>query len=461
MAVALTTKAPQYFLTKFENGRQPLVSTVELAGLYNKNNPKYLGKVLAEDIDQGSIFAELMAKGNEFTVGAEQIIWNEEGDVMSAAVVKGKGAVTRATNDFTINAAAIPADPDDVDSARPKNPEWVQVNVGLQFVAFDSTGKKDNGTITAISSDRRTFTAVPTGGAWTIGTSDIDIYFTGNNLDHCELAPCVGYRVYSPARENSFFKDSVCETYCEETEIANGTDGGDAYTLFPSPDGVMMVDERLTDKQKLLTARSEYAFAFEKRKSLAEAGSEPRGTNGVITIAERRATKFQGMIETLADVKNLASYLRSMGVKKATMRCTNLQFTKLIDLVQPTSPYYFSPFQDNSNELFSIGFSGFKIGDVTIIFKQWSALDMQGDNVQTRYHYLIIPEGTLRRKINGRTQTVGYLNIAWFGNTSEVYKYLRKEDPVMADGRHTVHYVNKFAPVAFMVDKWILGCTIS
>lgn len=47
MSVALTTKAPQYFLQPFDNGLQRPVTTMELTSIY-KNNPKWIGSVIAE-----------------------------------------------------------------------------------------------------------------------------------------------------------------------------------------------------------------------------------------------------------------------------------------------------------------------------------------------------------------------------------------------------------------------------
>lgn len=401
----------------------------------------------------------MIANGNELTIAADQVVWEEDGDVMSAAAVYGAGAVTRATNDFTINNTAIPADAYDIDSSRPTVAEWVQVKVGMEFAVFDSLGKKNYAKITAITSDRKTFTATPIGGAWTVGTTNLSVYFTGNNLDHCELAPCVGYKSYNPTRENSMFKDSECHDYCEETEIANGVEGGDAYTLFKSPVGNMYVDDKLTEKQRLLTQKTDYAFAHAVRQTAVEAGSRPRGTNGILTILEKRALKNEGMIETLQDAKNLAANLRTMKVKKATLRCSNEQFTKLVDLFPMGSTYSIDPFVDRNNSLFYIGYKGFQIGDVTIIFKQWSALDNADPNIGKRYHYVVIPEGRLKRKINNRIYDVGYLNIGWFGKANKVYKYMREEDRKVG-GKVTVHFVNKFVPIVFHPEKFILGITL-
>ena len=462
MAVSLTPYAPAYFLTPAQNGKQAPISTLELTSLKKMNNPKYLGRVVAEDFYQDSLWAELMAMGNEFTFATDQVIWEEEDAGFNPTIVSGTGAVTfaNATGTFTITSASIPVDTYDINSERPTAPTFLQVKLGMQFVAFDASGRKANGKITSIAGDKKSFVATPIGGSWgTLGATDITLMFTGNNLDHCALAPCIGYEDYAPARQQTMFKDSECVSYCEETEIANSSDGVDAQPLVKIGDEQYNVDERLNRAQRDLTLRSENAFAFEKQLTVAEAAGGARGTNGMFTILENRATKYQGKITTKADLINLAANMRAKRIYNASLRVSADQYADLIDILDDTK-YNFDPFTDHTNDLYAIGFAGFKIGDVTIRFKQWVVLD-QYVNLGKRYHWILIPEGRLRVKFNGKVTSAGYLNIGWFGSASDVYKYKRTEDPKDAAGNQKIYFQNKFMPIVLRPQDFFMGITVA
>lgn len=459
MSVLLTTNAPSYFLTPEQNGKQAPISSLELTSLKKMNNPKYLGAIVAEELFEDSLWAELMAKGNEFTFATDQVVWEEEEEGFNETVVTGTGAVSFAAGKFTINAAAIPVDAYDINSERPTTPQWLQVKEGMQFVAFDDQGRKANGKITAIAADKKSFQASAIGGSWNnLGAENITVMFTGNNLDHCALAPCIGFENYMPARENTMFKDSECVKYCEETEIANSPDGVDAQPLVQFGDEYYNVDARLDKAHRALTLRGENAFAFEKRLTAAEAGTGQRGTNGMFTILENRATKHLGMIETKEDIMNLAANMRKRKIKVASLRVSSEQYTKLLAILDETK-YMFDPFTDHSDALFHIGFNGFKIGDEKIIFKQWRVLD-DLPNVGKRYHWVLVPEGKLRVKFNKKIYTAGYLNIGWFGTTGNVYKYKREEDRKRG-GDVTIDYINKFMPIVLRPQDFMMGLTIA
>ena len=79
MAVALTTKAPQYFLTPFDNGIQRPITSMELTSIFKKTNPKWIGSVIADDYEMpDSLLAEVMARGNDFVFGTDQVIYEED-----------------------------------------------------------------------------------------------------------------------------------------------------------------------------------------------------------------------------------------------------------------------------------------------------------------------------------------------------------------------------------------------
>ncbi|MFX1667857.1 hypothetical protein JZ968_06695 [Riemerella anatipestifer] len=461
MSVTLTTPTAAYFLTPQNNGKKNPISSLELTSLFKKTEPKYLGKVLKEDLYEDSLFAELMAMGNEFTFASNQIIWEEEESGFNPTIVSGTGVVSFNSGTFTINNAAIPADTSDINSERPTEAKWLQVKEGMEFVAFDATGKRANGKITSIAGDKRSFSATPIGGNWNgLAADNITVMFTGNNLDHCELAPCIGYESYAPAYENTMFKDSECVKYCEETEIANSPDGVDAQPLVEIRGEGYALDERLNNAQKILTLRSENAFAFSKRLSTSEANGKALGTNGAFIILEKRATKFIGMIETINDVKRLAANMRTKKIKMASLRVSTEQYNKLIDILDQTK-YQYEPFKDNASALYSIGFAGFKIGEQIIRFKTWDVLDRYAD-VGKRYHWVLIPDGKVRVKFNKKLTTAGYMNIGWFGRPDDVWKYKRSEDDKDKDkGNFTVHYVNKFVPIILRPQDFMMGVTLN
>lgn len=461
MSVTLTTPAKAYFLAPLDNGKKNPISSLELTSIFKNTEPKFLGRVVKEDLYEDSLFAELMAMGNEFTFASDQVIWEEEEAGFNPTIVSGTGVVSFNNGTFTINNAAIPADADDINSERPTEAKWLQVKEGMEFVAFDGSGKRANGKITSIAGDKKSFSATAIGGNWNgLAADNITVMFTGNNLDHCELAPCIGFDGYAPAYENTMFKDSECISYCEETEIANSPDGVEAQPLVEIKGEQYALDERLNNAQKLLTLRSENAFAFSKRLSVSEANGGARGTNGMFIILEKRATKFIGMIENIEDVKKLAANLRTKKIKNATLRVSTEQYNKLIDILD-TSNYQFDPFKDTNNILYSIGFTGFKIGDQIIRFKTWDVLDRYAD-VGKRYHWILVPDGKLRVKFNKRVTTAGYLNIGWFGKPGNIFKYKRTEDDTdKAKGNYTVHYVNKLMPIVLRPQDFMMGVTLN
>lgn len=453
MTVALSV-APSYFLRQDKETQRPPVSKLEISGMYR---PEFLGVVVAEEIDRSSLIAQLMIQGREFTASTNQVAWKEESTAYSRNRVSGKGIVSRAGNDFTINASAIPSDAYDIDKNRPENAQWI-VEKGMNFMVVDDQGKMHRGIISALSDDGKTFTANPIGGDWTIGTSNLDFFFYGYKLDNCECPPCIGWKNYKPTRENTMFKDGECVTYCEETMIE---EGAGAYDLFEVNGEYMHIDEKLNDAQKSLLERMEYAIAFGKRLTEEEAlanGGISRGMEGVFPILDGRAKKVEGYIETLADLRAIAQHLQKEKITEATIRCSYEQLAKLQALVTPTSPFFFSPFENHENDLVYLDFGGIKIGGVKLIFKEWTALADQSDNLSKRYNYVVIPEGRLTRVINGKREQVGYLNIVWFAGNGKVWKLLRDNNENEKNcGNLKYDIVNKFTIALFHPEKFIVG----
>lgn len=460
MAITITTPPEKYFVSQVKDEQRPLISEMEITGLWK---PEFIGRYIAEKMDDTSLMAQLMIQGREMAVSTDQIVWKEEDNNFSVNSITGKGLITRAANVFTLNTTAIPDDPYDIDANRPANAQII-AEVGMNFMVIDPAGEMNHGEITAIATDHQSFTAKWIGEgatAWTIGTTDLDIFFYGYNLDHCECAPCIGYKTYAPTRENSMFKDGMCVEYCDET-IAN--EGGGAYDLLEVGNGdFVTVDERLQQAQMSLLERAEWQIAFGTRLTEAQAtasGKIARGLNGIFPTLDKRALKFEGMVETFADFKEIAKYLKKEGIKRATMRCSDDQMSKINDLVPNFTQLQFDPFTDHTNQMFYIGFGGIKVDGVEIIFKEWSALNSTSENLAARYHYVIIPEGNLTRVMNGQRTKVGYLQLVWFKDMNSNYKFKRVESGEQSCGNHKIDYVNKLTIAIFHPEKWIIGVAV-
>ena len=461
--VNITPKPKQYFVQKNEEGQRSPLSAIEISGLWK---PQSLGRVIVEEYQaEDSLLAQLMIQQRESTASTDQVVWKEEDNDYSINPITGKGIVTRASNVFNLNTSSITPDVYDIDSNRPEDAQFI-VPVGMTFTVFDSTGKYDHGQITAIAADNKSFKASIYGEgktAWTIGTADLDIIFTGLDLDHCECPTGIGYKTYAPTRENTMQKDGDSVEYCEET-LAN--EGAGSYDLYEVEKGDFVeLDERLNRAQKNLIKTADFRIAFGERKTIAQAnalGQKSVGMRGLLPILESRALKIDGMIESFSDFSKIANYLKKKGIRSATIRCTDAQKEKIDALVTPTSPYYISPFQDNTNSMFYIGFGGVKVNGVTLIFKEWSAFSMISDNVASRYNFVVIPEGRLNKVLNGVRQNVGYVEIVWFKAFEKVYKFLRDKDgeEKKCGGKRKVDYINKFTLAVFHPEKFILGINV-
>lgn len=460
--VEITPKPAQYFIQKNEEGQRSPLTSIEASRLFK---PEYQGRIMLEQYDAAdSLLVQLMLQERESTASTDQVAWREEDDQYTVNAVTGKGLITRLANVFTLDTASIAPDTFDIDANRPEDAQFI-VPVGMTFMVVDDSGNKDYGQITAIAADNKSFTASIYGeGAvdWTIGTSNLDIIFTGLDLDHCECPTGIGYRKYAPLRENTMQKDGDSVEYCEET-LANEGAGG--YDLYDVGNGDFVeVDERLNQKVKSLIQRADFRIAFGERKTTAQAtalGQKSVGMRGIIPLMESRSLKIEGMFETIEDLTKIASYLKKEGIKSATVRCTDAQMEKAEKIVHEFVEYSVNPFQDNTNSIFYIGFRGIKVNGVTLLFKEWNALNALSENIALRYNFVIIPEGQLTKLINGQKQKCGYLNIVYFKAFNKVYKLLRDKDGEEKKcGKTKIDYTNKFTIVPFHLEKWILGINI-
>lgn len=313
----------------------------------------------------------------------------------------------------------------------------------------------DVGVITAIGSDQTTVTAQAqnTDGTWTVGTSDLEIIFTGYNLDTCECPPCIGYEGYSPMRENSMYKDGVCLEYCDEEVIARG---GNVYEPYKAQDGEYWLSHNLDLKSKLLYQRADNIFAFERRND--SGGDVGEGTNGLFVTLENRATKFEGEITTLEDLEDIAAIVKRNGISEATIFATQSQYKKLMKIVNLNPGIQWDPFVNHQSDLLYLGYKGIDMYGTKLFFKEWSAMDSKNAsvNLTKRYPFVVVPMDRLTRVINGKTYNTGHLAVAYFGNERKVYKHLRIDDNPTCDN-FKIQYVNKFTPLIFFPERFILG----
>lgn len=453
MALTITNNyTAQAFLQNDAQGAQKPISAMELSGIFL---PESLGYVMSQEMGTGSILAQLAMQQREFEVSNDQVMWREEGDMLRSLVNKA----THATGTFTVNPTTFPQVAGNIDTAAPTDAQWVGVTPGLRFTVFDSTGVQNWGVVATVAPDGKSFTATSTGGAasFTVG-SDVEVMFTNNNLDDCECPPCVAIKNWSPTLQNTLVKHGTCIQYCEETMIKENV----RFDYIETPDGNVSVDGRLNDALRKMHREVEATFAFDKRLTEAEAtaqGKDHVGTDGVLTILDGRATKVQGLIETMDDVMLLIGLLKDNGISEATMHCTSAQYSALQALFPPNSAWHIDPFVNRETDLIYLNFGGFKINGVTIRFKEWSVLDYGAPYAAKKYNFVIVPEGTLSRVINGRRENVGYLNVVYFAGNGKVWKNLRSEDPGNGGycGLDKINYFTKVAPVIFMAHKFILG----
>lgn len=459
MAVVVPAINLQYLQQSLPNGRRALVSSYEISCA---TAPQYLGRVEAEEIATETYSGMLMAAGNETTIAADQVSWQEEQIESHVNQIIGTNLVTRTGNDFVINAAAIQVDARDIDTCRPEDARFF-VSVNQRFLAVDVTGERNIGKVTAISGDGKTITAVirDENVDWTVGTTNLDIIFLGHNLDHCECPPCIGWRNYAPTYENSMYSDGVCATYCEETMVADG-----GWEAFPgrSFGGInLFPDENLDQKMKLAASQMDKVLFWERRtpKAIADAAGEPQGTMGIMQQIEAAATKVEGEIETLEDLVKISQYLKKKKVTQAFLDATPSQFAKLMTIMQGNSNLVYDPFVNHQNDLMYLGYKGVKLyNGVTILFREWDGLTYGSEKLGAAYNFLITPSGKVNVTLNGQKKQMGYVNLVWFGNANDPYKFKRfSNENDMNCGNIEIKYKNKFLPLVLAADRFILGVT--
>ena len=194
------------------------------------------------------------------TVTNDQVMWREEGDELISNAVKV--GFDGATKTFTPSPKVFATDAFNIDNQAPTDVEFIGVEVGMKFTAFDSTGKMNFGEVTSVASDNTSFVAKALGEGvpqFTIG-ADAEILFTGLNLNDCECPPAIAIKNWAPTFEAQLEKDGVKVKYCKETLAKEGV----KFDYIPTPDGTVSVDKRIDDALKALQARAENRDLFSK-----------------------------------------------------------------------------------------------------------------------------------------------------------------------------------------------------
>lgn len=454
MTITNNGLAPRYY-TNSTDEQIPPISAMELTGLHL---PESMGYYIATQLPKNSILSELMVTANEITVSSDQVYWREQGDNLTSDAVKANYEV--ASRQFTPNPTAFDTDDLNIDTKAPVNCEFIGIEAGMKFTVFDSTGEMNFGMVESVASDNRSFVGKAIGegvSAFTIG-ADVEIFFTGLNLNDCECPPAIQIKDWSPTYEAQLEKDGVKVEYCKETLARQGA----KFDYIPTPEGYVSVDKRIDDAIKALQARVENKHLLSGRASAAQAAAAGRnrlGTWGLLPTLEARAMKVEGLIDDDDELRQLVKELKKKEVYEAEMWCSDDQYDALQLLYPSTSQFSF--FENHEGDLKYFEYAGVKINGVKLYFKSLSALNKASEYAAKRYNFFIKPKGNLSVYINGETKNVGYLTRVYFDDKmGSVYKNLREEVVGTTKdycGVKEVNFYDKSALVAVMPRKWVIG----
>ena len=458
MAVTITNTslAPRYFQNTTEE-QIPPISTMQLTGIYL---PDELGYFYAEKMNRNSLLTELGFNGSEMTVTNDQVMWREEGDELISNAVKV--AFDGATKTFTPSPKVFATDAFNIDNQAPTDVEFIGVEVGMKFTAFDSTGKMNFGEVTSVASDNTSFVAKALGEGvanFTIG-ADAEILFTGLNLNDCECPPAIAIKNWAPTFEAQLEKDGVKVKYCKETLAKEGV----KFDYIPTPDGTVSVDKRIDDALKALQARAENRDLFGGKGTLVQATASGRarvGSWGLLPYLEKRAMKVEGLVDSDAEVRQIIAELKKKDVYEAEMWCSDAQYDALQLLYPADNAYSF--FENHEGDLKYFEFAGVKINGVKLYFKQLGSLSRASEYAGKRYNFFIKPRGRVWVYLNGERRQMDYLAKVYFEAFGEVYKNLRQE----VDGNNgycgidEINFVEKSTILAFMPRKWMIGVNVA
>mgnify|MGYP000007442301 FL=1 len=457
MAVTITNTslAPRYYQNTTEE-QIPPISTMQLTGIYL---PDELGYFYAEKMNRNSLLTELGFNGSEMTVTNDQVMWREEGDELISNAVKV--AFDGATKTFTPSPKVFATDAFNIDNQAPTDVEFIGVEVGMKFTAFDSTGKMNFGEVTSVASDNTSFVAKALGvgvAAFTIG-ADAEILFTGLNLNDCECPPAIAIKNWAPTFEAQLEKDGVKVEYCKETLAKEGV----KFDYIPTPDGTVSVDKRIDDALKALQARAENRDLFGGKGTLVQATASGRarvGSWGLLPYLEKRAMKVEGLVDSDAEVRQIIAELKKKDVYEAEMWCSDAQYGALQLLYPADNAYSF--FENHEGDLKYFEFAGVKINGVKLYFKQLGSLSRASEYAGKRYNFFIKPRGKVWVYLNGERRQMDYLAKVYFEAFGEVYKNMREE--VAGNGLcgiDEINFYDKSTILAFMPRKWMIGVNVA
>jgi hypothetical protein len=452
MAIVIPQVDYARFQQPLPKGRRTLVTQMEISCAVA---PEHLGTVEAKEVAYDTYAGFLMASGNEITVAADQVSWKEKPSETNVIQIVGQNLVSRTGNNFTINTSAIPTDTYDIDLCRPENAQFF-TNVGERILAVDPTGKREIGEVTAISSDGKTITVLnrEEGAAWTIATTNLDIIFLGDNLDHCECPSVLGWKGYSPTYENGFKSLGDGHEFCEETMVAEG--GWDAFPEKNYGEYNFTPSQQLDDAMKRLAKKSDTSLAWEKR---TVGGDLTQNMRGIFEFLDDKAIKFEGELETLEDLIAVTQYLKDQDIYEAYLDASPSQYTKLMLIQRDNAGIEWKPFENNQDNLMYLGYKGVDIFGVKLMFREWKGLSGRGsEKLGKAYNFLITPADKVNVTLNGKARTLGRVTLIWFGNANDPYKFKRDSNENDYNcGKVKVTYKNKMSVAVFGADKFIIG----
>ena len=151
--------------------------------------------------------------------------------------------------------------------------------------------------------------------------------------------------------------------------------------------------------------------------------------------------------------------MKKKKITQAFLDATPSQFAKLMGILQGNSNLAYDPFVNHQNDLMYLGYKGVKLyNGVTILFREWEGLTYGSEKLGKAYNFIITPSGKLTVTLNGQKKQMGYVNIVWFGNENDPYKFKRFSNEMELNcGNIEIKYKNKYSPLVLRADAFILG----
>lgn len=321
-------------------------------------------------------------------------------------VIDDDGAVTRATDVFTIDWSAV--------EGWETGDEAYFFRVNDTVAIYDDLGVNEIGVITSLDAANEKFTAITrNGAAWTVATSNLTIDVIGSDHDKSSCGPDALLelrKTNSKTLKMQIIKDAIKNS------------GGNKYQYcFPNgevmwyDDNTMELDRRLNDKiAKTLLVEIESDTA-----SPAYAAGK-YGTLGLFANLEANGLVNTGYLTTLAHVQAITAYWDTLGYSNkefiAHVDATQVRhFETIASEIATSLNIQLEVVLNNAPDNFArYGFSSILVDGYTINFTKWELTTGNSPLGKNRIKDampkgIIMPMGTVPTKINGVDKRVPYV----------------------------------------------------